>query len=131
MKNTVYSDALKISGIVFLLGIAEFLILSLCLSFRTDIILGVLYGCIFASLNFFYLAYSVQKSLDKSGKKAQMHMAASYNMRLFLTAAMVVIAVKVDFLHLWSALIPLIFPRIAVHMVGTAHAFKSKGSEKS
>lgn len=131
MKNSVYKEALRVSAIVFLLGIIEFIAFSAFLSFRSDIIIGVLYGCAFSCLNFFYLAYSVQKSVNSSEKGAKMHMAGSYNIRLLLTAAMVIVAAKTEFIHFWAALIPLIFPRIAVHIVGILSSRKSKGSENS
>ena len=75
-NNSVYRDALKFSCIVFLLGIVEFIIFSVCLSFRSDILIGVAFGCAFVSFNFFYLAYSVTKSLEKEGDGAKMYMAA-------------------------------------------------------
>lgn len=132
MKNdSVYIEALKFTGIIFLLGFVEFIIFLVCLSFRIDVLLGVLYGCTFTSLNFFYLAYSVKKSIKKSESGAKAHMALSYNSRLFLTAVIIIIAVKIDFIHFWAAIIPILFQRIAIHIVGFINSQKHKGSENS
>ena len=130
-NNSVYKEALKFSIVVFLLGLLEFIIFCIFLSFRLDVLIGVLYGCAFTSLNFLYLAYSVKKSISKGEGKAKAHMAISYNSRLILTAIAIIIAVKIDFIHFWAAIIPLLFNRIAVHIVGFINSRKSKGSEIS
>ena len=134
MTNNVYKEALRVSVIVFLLGLIEFIVFTAFLSFRGDIIIGVVYGAAFASLNFFYLAHSVQKNVGLDEKSAKMHMVGSYNARLVLTAVMVIIAAKVEFIHFWAAIIPLIFPRLAVHLIGIKlfiDSHKNKGSENS
>ncbi len=134
MKNSVYKEALRVGVIVFLLGLIEFISFTAFLSFRSDIIIGVLYGCIFASASFFHLAYSVEKSVNSDEKGAQLHMAGSYNVRLIFTAAMVIIASRVKEIHFWAAIIPLIFPRLAVHLINIVNfikAQKNKGSENS
>ena len=134
MKNSVYKDAFRVSAIVFLLGMIEFIAFTVFVSFRIDIISGILYGCIFACANFFYLAYSVIKSVENDKKGAQMHMAGSYTVRLLLTAAMVIIAARVGEIHFWAAIIPLLFPRLAVHLINLFNfirSHKNEGSENS
>ncbi len=116
-SNSVYKEALKVTAIIFMLGIVEFILFTVFMGFRTDILIGVLYGCSFASLNFFYLAYSVKKSVTKSEKGAKAYMSGTYTLRMLLTAAMIIIAAKVDFIYIWSAIIPLIFTRIAAMIV--------------
>lgn len=130
-SNSVYRDAFKVSLVIFILGLIEFIIFAAFLSPRRDIIIGVLYGCAFTSLNFFYLAYSVNKSVNKDEKGSKAYMAASYNIRLLLTAAMIFIAARTELIHLWAAVIPLIFSRISVHIVSFVSSHKSKGSENS
>ena len=117
MKNSVYKEALRVSVIIFLLGIIEFIAFTAFLSFRFDILAGVLYGCTFTSLNFFYLAYSVQKSTQKSENGAKAYMSATYSSRMFLTAVMIFIAAKADFINIWAAVIPLAFTRIAIFII--------------
>ena len=130
-NNSVYKEALKFSIVIFLLGLLEFIIFCIFLSFRLDVLVGVVYGCTFTSLNFLYLAYSVKKSINKGESGAKTHMAMSYNSRLLLTAIAIIIAVKIDFIHFWAAIIPLLFNRIAVHIVGFINSHKNKGSEIS
>ena len=113
------------------MGIIEFILFCAFLSFRTDILIGVLYGCTFICLNFLYLAYSVKKSVEKNGSGAKAHIAISYNLRLILTAIMIIVAVKVEFIHFWAAIIPLVFHKIVVHILGFISSRKDKGSEIS
>lgn len=127
-NNSVYKDAAKFSGFVFLLGLVEFILFSVFLSPRLDILIGVVYGCAFVSLNFFYLAFSIKKSLQKEGDGAKAYMATSYTARMLLTAAMLIIAAKTEWIHLWAAIIPLVFQRLAVHFVSFLN---NKGSENS
>lgn len=116
-SNSVYKEALKVSGVIFLLGIIEFVIMSIFLSLRSDIAVGVLYGCLFSSLNFFYLAYCVKKAVEKDEKAAKAYMSATYTSRMLLTAVMIFVAAKVEIIHLWAAIIPLVFQRIGATVV--------------
>ena len=130
-ENAVYKDAAKVSIFILLFGIVEFIVLTAFLSLRLDILLGVAYGCAFSVFSFFYLAFSVKKSVDKDEKAAKAYMAMSYNARMLLTAVAIIIAVKVESIHLWSAIIPLFFQRPSVYAVSFTHSLRKKRSEKS
>lgn len=130
-NNSVYRDASRFSGLVFLMGLVEFIIFSVFLSPRIDILIGVIYGCAFVSLNFFYLAYSVKKSVEKDEGKAKAYMASTYSARLILTAIMVIVAAKMQWINIWAAIIPLVFQRFAVHITSYISSQKNKGSENS
>lgn len=130
-SNSVYKDAAKVCFVILLLGIVEFIIFSVFLSFRIDILIGVVYGCAFTCANFFYLAYSVKKSLDKDPSGAKTQMAMSYNARLILTAIMIIFAASWDAVHFWAAIIPLLLQRLAIHIVSFLSPHNKKGSENS
>ena len=130
-NNSVYKDAAKVCLLTFLLSIVEFIVFTVCLSFRIDILIGVLYGCAFACVSFFYLAYSVKKSVEKSPDGAKAYMAMSYNARLVLTALAVILAAKIDIIHFWAAIIPLVLQRIAVHVVNYLINRSKKGRDQS
>ena len=129
-SNSVYKDTAKFSIVVFLLGIIEFIVLSIFFSLRTDIFIGTLYGCIFVCLNFLYLAYSVKKSVEKEENKAKAYMSATYTVRMLLTAGMVIVAAKIPSINIWAAIIPLIFQPIAVQITARLCSH-NKGSENS
>ncbi|MGN1098285.1 MAG: ATP synthase subunit I [Clostridia bacterium] len=124
----------SISAVVLILGAAE-LAVSLILSLIWDIsflkaLAGDVLGCLCAILNFYLLAKSVEKSLSKDVKGAQAHMSLTYMGRLLLTAAVVIIAIKLPrIFNLWAAVIPLIFPRVAIMLTNLKS--KNKGGENS
>ena len=116
-NNSVYKDALKVSIFIFALGIIEFILFTVFMSFRTDILIGVLYGCTFTSLNFFYLAFCVNKAVEKEEKAAKAYMSSTYTIRMLLIGLMVFVAAKVEWIYLWAAIIPLLFQRIAATLI--------------
>ena len=124
--DSVYVNAFKVACVIFLLGIIEFVIFTICKGFRTDILYGVLFGCTFSSASFFYLAYNVKKCVEKDEKAAKAYMSASYTSRMLLTAAMIIISAKVEFIHLWAAVIPLAFTRIAATIVPLLNKRRNK-----
>ena len=63
--DSVYKEALKVTFVVFILGVIEFILFTVFMGLRIDVFFGVLYGCTFASANFFYLARSVKKCVDR------------------------------------------------------------------
>lgn len=130
-SNSVYKDAAKVCFVILLLSIIEFIIFSVFLSFRVDILIGVIYGCAFTCASFFYLAYSVKKSMEKSPAGAKAQMAMSYNARLVLSAIMIILAAIIDAIYFWAAIIPLLSQRIAIHIVSLLSSRNKKGSEQS
>ena len=115
--ESVYRDALKVTAFIFILGLIEFILFTVFAGFRLNILIGTVYGCVFTSANFFYLARCVNKCVEKEEKAAKAYMSASYTTRMLLTAVMIVVASKVDFIHFWAAIIPLVFTRISVMAV--------------
>ena len=116
-KSSVYKDAAEVSIIIFLLGVLELLAFFIVKAPKVEYLIGAVYGCAFSSLNFFYLAYCVKKSVEKSEKAAKAYMSGTYSSRVFLTAVMIFIAAKIDVINIWAAVIPLVFPRIAIFVL--------------
>ena len=77
-NNSVYKEAAKVSAVIFILGAVEFILFSVFMSLRLDILIGVLYGCTFTSINFFYLAFCVKKAIEKEEKAAKAYMSSTY-----------------------------------------------------
>ena len=97
------------------------------MNFRIDILLGTLYGCIFVCLNFLFLTHSVKKAAEKGESGAKAYMSSTYTVRMLLTAGMIILAAKLDYIYIWAAIIPLLFQRIAATVV----PFINKRSDKS
>ena len=116
-NNSVYKEAAKVSAVIFILGAVEFILFSVFMSLRLDILIGVLYGCTFTSINFFYLAFCVKKAVEKEEKAAKAYMSSTYSARILLWGVMVFIAAKVQFIYFWAAIIPILFQRVAATVV--------------
>lgn len=98
-------------GILSLLMEAVFLIIG---KWDYTVLLGNLLSGAVAVGNFFLMGYTVQKAVDKEQKQAARLMRLSQTLRtlaLFVAAA---VGVALPCFSVWTALIPLFFPRIAV-----------------
>ena len=83
--------------------------------FDYTVVLGAVWGSIFAWLSIFLLALRVQKVADAADETeralAQKNMRSSYFGRMMLMVFSVVIAVVVPFLNYIAALIPFLIPQ--------------------
>ena len=80
---------------------------------------GVLWGNLlgggFAVCNFFFLGLTVQKIAGETDeKRARLKLQGSYTLRMLLTLAVIVVAVKVPCFVWPAAVIPLFFPRLTI-----------------
>ena len=79
------------------------------------IFLGAGIGCLIAILNFYLLCLTVQKAVDiKDQKQMKMKFQVSYNFRMLLQAAWVVIALLVPGIHVVAGAVPLLFPHAVI-----------------
>ncbi|MBQ9263501.1 MAG: hypothetical protein IJ189_04735 [Clostridia bacterium] len=131
--------------VLTLLMIAVFLIIR---KFDYTVLLGALLGSAAAIGNFFLMALSVQKAADSmrslppasqeapsngeeaeeseeteaplsdDAKKAKKRMQASYSLRMLMMAVIAVIGVALPCFNSYAALIPMLFPRIVIFLIG-------------
>lgn len=78
------------------------------------VLLGNLLSAAFGILNFFLMGLTVQKALQKDEKSAKTLMKMSQIYRNFMLLAVAVVGALVPCFNMWSVLIPLFFPRVAV-----------------
>ena len=78
------------------------------------VLLGTLLGFLAAVGNFLLMGITVQNALDKSEKEAADLMKVSQRGRLFMLFAVALLAYLVPVFNIIAAVIPMIFPRIAV-----------------
>ena len=109
LKNEVKKMLLSISTMLVLMVI----LFALFGYFGSEVIFGALLGGAVAFLNFLFLAFAVEKSVngDNSPKGT---MAFSYSIRLLFIAVIVVFAIKSPYFNYVATVIPLIFPRIII-----------------
>lgn len=65
-------------------------------------------------LNFLMMGLTVQRAVEKEEKEAKQSMRASSSMRTFFLFAVTAIGVLIPIFSIWTVIIPLFFPRIAI-----------------
>lgn len=65
-------------------------------------------------LNFFFMGLSVQKAVQMEGKDAKQHMKASSAGRTCALFVIAILGVVLPIFSIWTVLIPLLFPRVAI-----------------
>ncbi|MEG2038864.1 MAG: ATP synthase subunit I [Oscillospiraceae bacterium] len=114
------SEVLKKEAITMTIGIVVLCAIMLAIFsvlgyYDSTALYGAMLGGGFAIVNFILLGITVQKVTKKSSpKSAQSFQSASYALRLILTAAVVIIGIKVDIFNYLTVFIPLFFPRIVI-----------------
>ena len=109
-KETVFIAAWVL--ILCVLMNAVFLVLS---QWNLTVLFGTLLGGSTAVLNFLLMGLTVQSAVTKDEKEAKTLIKTSQSLRLVMQLAAVVIAAAIPAaFHLWAAVIPLLFPRVAM-----------------
>ena len=101
-------DVLMIAGLLLLsfVGVGTF-------SYR--VFIGALGGSLIAILNFTILCITIQQATEIDDKKRmKAFVQGSYNGRLLLQAAWVVICFAVSHIHLFAGALPLLFPHAII-----------------
>lgn len=101
-------DVLMIAGLFLLsiVGVGTF-------SYR--VFVGALGGSVVATLNFVILCMTIQQATEIEDKKRmKAFIQGSYNGRLLLQAAWVVICFAVSHIHLIAGAVPLLFPHAVI-----------------
>lgn len=134
MTKSVKTDVLRVTAGNFILAavmVAVFAAVGFFWSgykFNTDVIWGAILGAGYASLSFLWLAVSVSKNVEKDPENARKRVSATYTYRLLAMAAVIIIAIKVPVFNWLATVIPLIYQRIVITLVGRMRA---KETEKS
>lgn len=83
------------------------------------VLFGNLLSGTLAVSNFFFLALTVQIALEKEEKAAKDTMKLSQSLRTIVLFAVTVVGVSFPaYFNIWTAIIPLIFPRVAIAFRG-------------
>lgn len=78
------------------------------------VLLGNLLSAAAVIGNFFAMALTVARAVDKDKKDAAQLMKLSSTARFLVLFLIVLVGVLLDCFNLWTVLIPLLFPRIAI-----------------
>ena len=125
-NNEILKEIKKIS-LFTLGGIAVMVaVFALCGCFSWGVILSGFLGGATAVFNLFLLAVTIEKSLAKGEKGAQSFMGISYIVRIAIIAAVVVFAIKNQYLNYIATVIPLLFPQIIIKILHIRNSSKEK-----
>lgn len=121
------------SAICLVIMIAVFFALS-CFGIGTfgyTVILGGVVGTLVAILNFTLLCLTIQKVAGmENGKPMKARVQLSYNLRLAMQAAWVVIAFIVPVFHALASAIPLLFPTVVLYYLKSRGKLVAPGVRK-
>ncbi len=125
----------EIIGFILAFGVLEVgvcAVLSGTLSFSfLRCLAGAAAGCAVGALSMVMLAFSIEKSVAKGEKGAQASMGGGYMLRLAVIAVYVFAVIKLPgIFNIWAALIPLLFPRLAVMAINLKNNKKQGGGDK-
>ena len=78
------------------------------------VLLGNLLSGGFAVLNFYLMGKTVEKAVQKEEKEARVVIRRSQSLRQLMLFVVVGIGALVPIFNIWTSIIPLLFPRIAI-----------------
>ena len=121
----------EIAGMVLALGVLQLGVCAVLTRAFNSLFLrclaGTAAGCVIAMISMVMLAVSIERAVDKGEKGAQAAMSGSYILRLAVVAVYVFAAIKLPgIFNIWAAVIPLVFPRLAIMIINLKNS-KSKG----
>ena len=109
IKETKY-----IAYFVIILSIAMETVFLILRKWDVTVLLGNILSASAAVLNFLFMGITVQNAVMKDEKDAKTAVKASQSLRTFFLFAVAAIGALVPIFNIWSSLIPLLFPRIAI-----------------
>ncbi len=112
--DVTLKETLKIIKGIILLDIIVLTAAFLFKKLDAPFLSGLALGSIYAILNFRLLAITIKKAVKMPPAKAQMYVGANYFIRLALSALVIFIAIRADYINVLSAIIPMFFPKLII-----------------
>lgn len=107
-------ETIKIFKGIVVLDIIFIAIIYILGKFDIPMLQGILIGSVYALLNFRLIAVSLNRAVQMSPGRAQVFAGVSYVGRLALTAAIILAAIKVDYINAFGVIVPMFFPKIII-----------------
>ena len=135
MSKQTLRDILRFAvGAAILAAVQEIVILVLVLGFKlfdgklAELLLGTLYGTAYIILSFIHMGFCVEKCIEKDENQAKLYMQTRYTARMLVMIGVLIAAVYIPFINIYTAVIPLLFTRIVVTFMGRKS--KKAGAKK-
>lgn len=114
LDKTVKRETLYIASAVVVMSALMQSVFLIINRWDYTVLLGNILSAAVAVLNFLLMGLTVQSAVKKDEKAAANLMKLSQSLRSFMLLAAAVIGAALPVFNLWTTLIPLFFPRIAV-----------------
>ena len=121
MSKQTIKDILRFAaGVGVLALLQEIVILVLIFGFglfegqTMPMLLGTVYGSLYVILSFVHMGFVVEKCVTKEPAEGKKYLSSMYTLRLLILAAVVIIAIKWDFVNVFTSLIPILYTRIVI-----------------
>ena len=116
IDNTVY-----IATVTLILAVLMHAVFLVCGAWSLSVLWGSLLGCGVSVLNFFAMGLFVQQAVQKEEKEARQLVKLSQTVRFMGVLLAAVIGVAVPWFHSIAAVVPLLFPRVAIALYPLTH----------
>lgn len=87
-------------------------------TYSKAMLLGLLLGSVFSVINFRLLAITIEKAVEMNPGRAQIYAGSRYTIRLVITAAVLILALKAPYIDFIGAITGLFLSKIASLYVG-------------
>ena len=128
LSKNLFNEVVKMAIGVFSLSVLMVIVFALLGYFDLKVIWGALLGALGCTLNYAFLAYSVQNVVEKEKEMVKGYMSMSYTFRMLFIAAIIIIAIKVEWINYIAAVIPFFFTRIVIMILNIR---VKKGGDKN
>ena len=112
--DTTLRETIKLLKGIIVLDIIFIAIIYILGKFDISMFQGILIGSVYTLLNFRLIAVSLKRAVQMSPGRAQVFAGVSYVGRLALTAAIILAAIKVDYINAFGVIVPMFFPKIII-----------------
>ena len=113
----VWKETRRIAIGVLILTALMVAIFAVCGRFDSTVLWGALLGGTYAVVNFFLMAYTIQRGTETTHTKAKTKVQISYSIRMLLMLAVGVAGVALPCFHWLAVLLPFVFPRLSIYLM--------------
>ena len=117
ISPVVKRETARIAAGVFALSAVMVVVFALLGHFDLTVVWGALLGSCYAVLNFFLMAYTIQKGTETTHEQAKAKVQVSYMMRNLLMLVVGIVGVALPHFHWLAVLLPFVFPRIVIYLM--------------
>lgn len=112
--NRIWSTVFGVFKYVVVMDIIAAVIFLIMGKLTQEVTMGILFGSLFAILNFALLALTLDKAVTMGPEKAQIYAGSRYFLRMGITAIVVIVSLKADYINTIGTMVGLIMPKLAI-----------------